>query len=124
MESTPEVQATPQAAAVAVIELARQGRFAEITALFAPPLRPMVPPEALRAAWAQIAASGPVAEVGPPVPEQAGPGTVTVKIPLSFTGGTAVTVVVGVTAGEHNWITGVQTLPPEAAEPVAAWEPP
>jgi hypothetical protein len=125
MESTPEPQATPHAAAVAVIELARQGRFAEITALFAPQLRPMAPPEALRAAWeSEIAARGPVAKVGLPVAEQAGPGTGMVKIPLSFTGGDAVTVAVGVTAGEPSWITGVQILPPEAAQPVAAWRPP
>jgi dienelactone hydrolase len=117
------MQATPEAAALAVIDLARQGRFAEITELFAPPLRPMAPPEALRAAWEhEIAKAGPVAEVGPPVRDQAGPGTVLVKIPVRFTD-TAATVAVGV-AGEENWVTGVQVLPPEAAEPVAAWMPP
>jgi dienelactone hydrolase len=124
MEPTPQAQATPQAAALAVIELARQGRFAEITALFAPQLRPMVPPEALRAAWeSQIATDGPVAEVGTPVSEQADAGTVMVKILLNFAGGGAVTVAVEV-AGGPNWITGVQVLPPEAAEPTAPWEPP
>jgi uncharacterized protein len=58
MEATPQVQATSEAAALAVIGLARQGRFAEIAELFAPELRPMAPPEALRAAWeSEIAAA-------------------------------------------------------------------
>ena len=124
MDSTPEAQATPEAAALAVIELARHGRFDEITALFAPQLQPMVPPEALRAAWeSQIAMSRQVAEVGTPVAEQAGPGAVVVRIPLSFVGDGAVTLAVGV-AGEGRWITGVQVLPAEAAGPAVAWEPP
>ena len=124
MESTPEAQGVPEAAALAVIELARHGRFDEIAALFAPQLRPMVSPEALRAAWeSQIATTGPVAGVGPPVSEQAGPGIAVVKVPLSFTGGDAVTLAIGVTE-EGRWITGVQVLPAGAAGPTAPWEPP
>ena len=123
MEPSTAAQATPEEAALAVIELARQGLFSEITGLFAPSLQSMVPPEALRAAWeSDIAKGRAVAELGTPASEQAGPGAVMVRIPLSFTDGTAVTLAVGV-AGER-WITGVQVLPAGAAAPVAAWEAP
>ena len=113
---------TPEAAALAVIDLARQGRFAEITEMFAPQLQPMAPPEALQAAWeSQVAKTGPVAEVGSPVCDEASPGTVLVKIPLSFTDGAATAAV---TVAGERWIVGVQFLPPEAAEPLAPWVPP
>src|SRR6516164_861505 len=112
---------TPEAAALAVIDLARQGRFAEITEMFAPQLQPMAPPEALRAAWeSQVAKTGPVAEVGSPVCDEASPGTVLVKIPLGFTDGAATAAV---TVAGERWIVGVQFLPPQAAEPLAPWVP-
>ena len=57
----------PVTAALAVVELARQGRFTEIQQQFAPQLRPMVPAEALQAAWeGELAKHGPVALVGGP----------------------------------------------------------
>jgi uncharacterized protein len=67
-----------------VLDLAQAGRFEEIHDLLAPPLRAMVPAEALQAAWtAEIAQRGPVTAVGEPVSEPAGPGGVLVKIPVS-----------------------------------------
>jgi dienelactone hydrolase len=117
------METTSAAAALAVIEMARQGQFAAISDRFAPPLRPMVPPEALRAVWeSEVAKNGPVSSVGTPVTEPAGPGAVAVKVPVSFARG-VLTVAVGM-AGEQNWITGIQVLPASAAEPVAPWEPP
>jgi uncharacterized protein len=117
------METSPVAAALAVIELARQGRFTEIREQFAPQLRPMVPAEALQAAWeGELAKHGPVASVGTPVVEPDGPGAVLVKIPVRFEHG-ALTVVVGL-AGEQGWITGIQLLPPSAAEPQAPWSPP
>jgi uncharacterized protein len=117
------METTQAAAALAVIEMARQGRFEEIRDRFAPQLRPMVPAGALQAAWgAELAKNGQVASVGEAVTEPAGPGVVLVKIPVAFTGGT-LTVAVGL-AGEENWITGIQLLPASAAEPAAPWEPP
>jgi uncharacterized protein len=117
------METTQAAAALAVIEMARQGRFEEIRDRFAPQLRPMVPAGALQAAWeAELAKNGQVASVGEAVTEPAGPGVVLVKIPVTFTGGT-LTVAVGL-AGEENWITGIQLLPASAAEPAAPWEPP
>lgn len=114
---------TAQDAALAVVDLARNGQFAEISERFAAQLRPMAPPEALRAAWeAAVADNGPVTDVGTPLTEPAGPGVVVVKIPVTFTGG-ALTVAVAL-AGEPAWITGIQVLPASAATPTAPWEPP
>jgi hypothetical protein len=48
-----------------VLELAQAGRFAEISEPFAPPLRAMVPPEALQAAWAaENSRRGPARQIG------------------------------------------------------------
>jgi len=113
----------PVTAALAVVELARQGRFTQIQEQFAPQLRPMVPAEALYAAWeGELAKHGPVASVGTPVTEPAGPGAALVKVPVRFEHG-ALTVAVGL-AGEQGWITGIPLLPPSAAEPPPPWAPP
>ncbi len=119
------MDSTSAAAGLAVIELARQGRFEEITERFAPRLRPMVPAEALRGAWAaELARNGQLVSVGGDVvTESAGPGGgVLVKVPVTFEHGT-LTVAVGL-AGEENWITGIQLLPASALEPALPWEPP
>ena len=74
----------PATTGMTVLDLAQAGRFEEIHDLFAPPLRAMVPAEALQAAWAaEIAQRGPVTAVGEPVSEPADPGGVVVKIPAS-----------------------------------------
>jgi uncharacterized protein len=115
--------ATPAEIALAVIEMARQGQFAGISERFAAQLRPMAPPEALRAAWdAELASHGPVTSVGAPVTESAGAGAVMVKVPVAFTHAT-LTVAVQM-AGEQAWITGIQLLPASAAQPTAPWQPP
>ncbi|MGH3220462.1 MAG: serine aminopeptidase domain-containing protein [Streptosporangiaceae bacterium] len=118
------MESTSAAAALAVIEMAGQGRFEEIRERFAPQLRPMVPAEALRSAWeAELARSGQVASVGAAVTEPAGPGGgVLVKVPVTFERGT-LTVAVGL-AGEEDWITGIQLLPASAVAPALPWEPP
>ena len=64
----------PATTGLTVLDMAQVGRFAEIRELFAPPLRAMVPPEALQAAWAaEIGRRGPVTSVGTPVSDQAAP---------------------------------------------------
>jgi dienelactone hydrolase len=111
----------PAATGLTVLDLAQAGRFEEIHDLFAPPLRAMVPTEALQAAWAaEIAQRGPVTAVGEPVSEPAGPGGVLVKILVSFERGEA-TAVISVDGG---WLTGIQLAPAGAAEPAAPWQPP
>ena len=58
------------AIAMSVVELARNGRFAEIEELFAPPLRAVVSAETLRIGWAtEIGKNGAVSAIGEPVSE-------------------------------------------------------
>jgi len=112
--------------ALAVIELARRGQFTEISDMFAPQLRPLVPPETLRTAWAaEIAKNGQVSALGAPVTEPAGPGMAVVKVPVTFEHA-AVTVAVGLAGEEAGQacLTGIQLLPASAAEPIAPWQPP
>jgi hypothetical protein len=117
------ITTTPAAAALAVIGMADQGRFAEIQERFAPQLRPMVPPEALQAAWeAEMAGSGALVWMGTPVTEPASPGATLVKVPVRFER-RALTVAVGL-AGDQAWVTGIQLLPADAAQPTAPWQPP
>jgi uncharacterized protein len=106
-----------------VLDLAQAGRFAEIQELFAPPLRAMVPPEALQAAWAaEIGRRGPVTSVGTPVSEPAGPGgVVVVRIPVTCERG-ELAVIVSVTG--DGWLAGIQLAPASAAEPAGPWKPP
>ncbi len=116
------IPSTPTEIGLAVVELARDGRFAEIRDLFAPQLRPMVAPEALQAAWVtELERRGPVTSVGEPVSEAAGAGMLVVKVPILCEHG-ALTVVVSVT--EAGQLAGIQLAPPEAAEPTAPWAPP
>src|SRR5437763_14018119 len=112
--------ATPAATALAVIEMARQGRFTDISERFAPQLRPMVPPEALRAAWdSELAKHGPLTSVGTPLTEPAGPGTVIVKVPLTFERG-ALTAAVGLASGQ-SWVHGLRLMHTSAVERGAPW---
>jgi uncharacterized protein len=84
-----------EATALAVIEMARNGRFAEIRDRFAP------------------------------VTEPAGPGMVVVKVPVTFARDTmTVAVSLAGEEGGESWLTGIQLLPASAAEPVAPWAPP
>jgi len=117
------MSASPASAALAAIDMARNGQFAELCGRFAPPLQPMVSADGLQAAWeAELAPHGPVTGVGTPLTEPAGPGVTTAKVPVTFEHG-SLTVAIGF-AGEQDWITGIQFLPASAAEPAAPWEPP
>ena len=111
----------PAPTALKVLEMARAGRFADITERFAPQLRPMVPAEMLQTAWdAEMAQLGPVSSAGAPVSETTGPVTV-VKVPVTCERGTF-TLVASVT--EDGWLTGLQLAPPSAAQPAEPWRPP
>jgi uncharacterized protein len=114
--------AGPVGTSLTVLELARAGRFAEISELFAPNLRALVSAEALRAAWeAELARRGPVVTIGRPASEPAHAGIVVVRVPVSCERGELTLVVHVSEAGE---LTGLQLAPASAAAPVAAWEPP
>jgi dienelactone hydrolase len=114
---------TPAEAALAIIEMATQGRFADISERFAPGLRPMAPPEVLRAGWeVEVAVVGQVTHVGPPVSEPGGPDAVVVKVPVRFERGARTVTITR--AGGHGWVTGIRFLPADAAGPAVPWAPP
>ncbi|MEU5027850.1 alpha/beta hydrolase family protein [Streptomyces milbemycinicus] len=108
----------PAATAVAVVDLARKGCFAEIEDLFAPPLRAAVSAEMLRVAWGmETGKHGAVTAVREPVSEPAEAGRVRVSVPVSCERG-GLTVVMSVDdAGRLN---GLRFAP---AAPVS-WAPP
>ncbi|MFB9678637.1 alpha/beta hydrolase family protein [Streptosporangium vulgare] len=107
----------PAAIALTVVEMARQGRFAEIEELFAPRLRALVGAEALRAAWAaEESRSGPVSTVGEPVSEPAGEQPVRVSVPVTCERG-GLTVVMSV--DRDGMLNGLRL-----AADTAPWKPP
>jgi dienelactone hydrolase len=113
----------PVSTGMTVLDLARQGRFAEIRDLYAPTLRPMVTAETLQAAWStEIDRQGPVSAVGVPVSEPDEAGVAVVRIPVTCEHG-ALTVIVSVHDGS-GLLTGIQLASAEAATPVQPWEPP
>ena len=88
------MSSVPDSIGVAVVEMARAGRFEEIRDLFAPQLRSMVKPDALQVAWrSELERRGPVTSLGEPVSEPAGAGVVVVKVPVTCEHG-ALTVVI------------------------------
>jgi dienelactone hydrolase len=115
-------QTAPVPTGLAVLDLARAGRFAEIRDLFAPQLRTMVTAEALQSAWsAELGRLGPVCAAGTPVSEPPAAGVAVVKIPVTFERG-ELTLVVSVT--DAGWLAGLQLAPAAAAQPTQPWEPP
>jgi uncharacterized protein len=111
----------PAEGVLAVIDMARDGRFDAVRDLFVEPLRPMVSAESLRAAWGtEIGRLGAVTGIGVPVTEPGPQGTVVVRVPVACEHG-AMTVVGSLTA--QGELTGLQLAPPTAAEPIAPWEP-
>src|ERR1700730_18525129 len=71
------------AIATTVVEMARDGRFAEMEQLFAPVLRAAVSAETVRDAWgAEINRRGPVSTIGEPASEQMKEGLVLVRVPV------------------------------------------
>ncbi|MEU6745672.1 hypothetical protein ABZ914_05570 [Spirillospora sp. NPDC046719] len=106
------------AIAAGVARSLRDGRFAEVEALFAAPLRAVVPAGAVGAAWAaEIARHGPVTSVGDPAAEPLGTDLTRVSVPVACERG-ALTVVMSVDgAGLLNGL----RLAPGGGE---AWNPP
>jgi dienelactone hydrolase len=91
------VTSTAEETALRVVDLAREGRFADIRERFAGALRPLVTADTLRAAWEAAAAlHGPLTTVGVPAGEAAGGGATLVRVPLGFERG-ELTLTVAVT---------------------------
>jgi hypothetical protein len=105
-----------------VLDLARSDRFADIPGRFAPTLRPLVQPQALAHAWnAELARQGPVASIAPPLTEAVPPAATLVKVPVACERG-GFTLVAAAT--DQGQLLSLQLAPPEAAAPLAVWEPP
>ncbi|MEW1844870.1 alpha/beta fold hydrolase [Nonomuraea angiospora] len=117
----------PAAIAMTVVELARSGRFADIEALFAPPLRAVVSAETLQVAWeSQLSRIGAISAVGTPISEPPPESSVTasgkaelvkVSVPVTYERG-GLTVVMSV--DETGLLQGLQ-LAPALTE---GWTPP
>ena len=108
--------------ALAALELAQTGRFAEVRDLFSPQLQPLVDPEVLEAAWkAELARQGAVTSIGGPVSEPGPAGAVVVKVPVTCQAG-GFALIASVT--DDRRLAGLQLAPLSAAAPIAPWEPP
>jgi dienelactone hydrolase len=108
----------PLTVAASVIAMARDARFADVEALFAPRLRAAVSADTIRAAWsAEAARIGPVRLVGPPRCAPFGDGLVRVSTPVSGERG-GLTVVMSV--DEAGRLHGLRLAPLASA----AWTPP
>ncbi|MFD3556290.1 dienelactone hydrolase family protein [Streptomyces goshikiensis] len=109
---------TAQETALLVVEWARDGRFEEIAALFAPPLRAALSAQTLRAAWlAETAGTGSVTDLGEPSCETLRPDLIRVSVPVICERGEFTAVMSVDSAGLLN---GLRLAPP-ACEP---WAPP
>src|SRR5277367_3749150 len=107
---------------MAVVELARAGKFDEIRELFTPGLRPMVTAAALQAAWeAELAERGQLTAVGSPTSDPADGAMITVQVPLTFERGRQALAVYLTRDGQ---LAGIQLAPAGDAEPTAPWGPP
>ena len=106
------------AVATAVVDMATEGRFADVEELFAPRLRAAASAETLRVGWeGEISRIGPVSAVGGPV---SGPGTAgLVRVSVAVTcerGGFLVLMSVD----DAGLLHGLRLAPPTDS----AWEPP
>lgn len=109
------------ATAEAVMRLMETDRFAEIDELRVPALRGQVSADALREPWQELISTyGPVTQVGTPSGEAAGPNNTVVRILVTCERG-AFGVLMAV--DDAGGLQGLQFAPPEAAEPVAPWQP-
>ncbi|MCG5220878.1 alpha/beta fold hydrolase [Streptosporangium soli] len=121
------METDPAAIATAVVEMARNGRFADIEKMFAPPLRAMVSAETLRVAWeSQILRIGAISAVGAPISEPAPKnwaaatgkaGLVRVSVPVTYERA-ELTVVMSV--DETGLLQGLQIAPALTEQ----WTPP
>jgi uncharacterized protein len=121
-------ETSAESTALAAIELARSGRFAELRDMFVPQLQALVTAEALRAGWdAQVARDGPVTSIGTPASEPVRAGVVVVTIPVSCERGqmaATISVYEAESAGEASILAGLQFLPVDPGAVTGPWQPP
>lgn len=104
--------------AVAVVDLARRGKFAEVEGAFAPGLRALVSAESLHADWTgKLAGTGPVTSISAPTHEAGERGLARVSVPVNCERG-GLTVIMSVDRGGN--LHGLRLASPDDAE----WTPP
>lgn len=109
---------SPAAVAMAVVDMATEGRFADVEELFAPRLRAAASAETLRVGWeGEIARIGPVSAIGGPGSEPVKAGLVRVSVPVTCERG-GLTVVMSV--DDAGMLHGLRLAPPADT----SWEPP
>jgi uncharacterized protein len=107
----------PAEVAATVVRSAREGRFVDIEALFAPRLQAVVSAETLRVNWAtEISRVGAITAVGQPTSEPGKAGLVRVSVPVTCERGGLMVVMSVDGAGMMH---GLRLAPPAAA----SWEP-
>jgi dienelactone hydrolase len=112
----------PVAISVALIAMAREGRFAEIRDMFAPQLQILVSADALRIGWSgELDRLGPITHVGEPSSDPLQAGVTTVRVPVTCERGG---VVVVVSINEAGSLTGVQLVPGGAVIATEEWTAP
>lgn len=110
-------RADPVSTGMAVLEMAQDGRFAEIRDMFARPQRKRLSAEGIRTSWAHaVSRHGPVSSVGVPVIEPTEAGVIAVTIPVTCER-EKLTMVVWI--DDAGRLVDIQVTP--VAEP---WEPP
>ncbi|GAA3246497.1 alpha/beta hydrolase [Nonomuraea helvata] len=108
----------PAVVAAAIVEMARDGRFADVEELFAPPLRAVVSAQTMQADWErQTAGIGMVTAIGTPTSEPARAGLVRVSVPVTGERG-GLTVVMSV--DETGLVQGLRLAPGLTTQ----WTPP
>ena len=112
------VGTSPATVAMAVVEMAAEGRFADVEELFAPRLRAAASAETLRVGWeGEISRIGPVSAIGGPGSEPAKAGLVRVSVPVTCERG-GLTVVMSV--DDAGLLHGLRLAPPTDT----SWAPP
>lgn len=111
------IKNNPVAIAIAVAEMARDGRFKGIEDLFAPQLRAVVSSETLQAAWMnELERNGPVTTIGEPISEPMSVELTRVSIPVACEHGELMVIMSVDNAGLLNGL----RLAPAAS----SWAPP
>ncbi len=107
------------AIATTIVGMARDGRFAEMEQLFAPPLRAIVSASTVQNAWrAEISKRGQVSTIGEPASEQMGEGLVRVRVPVTCEHGGLMVIMA---VDSKGTLQGFRLAAPEGA---ALWTPP
>jgi dienelactone hydrolase len=109
--------------AIDAIDAVVAGRFDDVVGRFAPSVRAMITPDALRAGWTTATvALGAYVGRGEPVEEPVAAEMVLVRVPVTFTGGALVAMVTVTGNGE---LAGLQLAPrEELARAREDWQPP